>query len=381
MAGIYIHIPYCRQACHYCDFHFSTSLQTKDKLVKALAREARLQQNYFSEWQKPGTMLDTIYFGGGTPSLLSGDEMKILLDVFSDTFPVSPGAEITLEGNPDDLGKDKLLAIRQAGINRLSIGIQSFHDEDLHYMNRLHTASQAEASVKRAQDTGITNISIDLIYGTPTLTAERWQQNLETAFALDVPHLSCYALTVEEKTALSHMIRTGKALAPDEQHIEQQFHTLVNLSGAQGFIHYEISNFAKEGFHSRHNSSYWKGEPYLGLGPAAHSFIGNRRQWNVRNNPAYIKSIEEGTIPCESEELTVNQRFNEYVMISLRTQNGLDMEKVKTVFGNDFVSHLELEMAPSVTEGMVERKDNRILITGKGKLFADRIASDLFFTE
>jgi oxygen-independent coproporphyrinogen-3 oxidase len=248
-------------------------------------------------------------------------------------------------------------------------------------MNRLHTASQAEASVKRAQDTGITNISIDLIYGTPTLTAERWQQNLETAFALDVPHLSCYALTVEEKTALSHMIRTGKALAPDEQHIEQQFHTLVNLSGAQGFIHYEISNFAKEGFHSRHNSSYWKGEPYLGLGPAAHSFIGNRRQWNVRNNPAYIKSIEEGTIPCESEELTVNQRFNEYVMISLRTQNGLDMEKVKTVFGNDFVSHLELEMAPSVTEGMVERKDNRILITGKGKLFADRIASDLFFTE
>ena len=378
MAGIYIHIPYCRQACHYCDFHFSTSLKTKDDLVKALMKEARLQQNYFSGWLKPGRQLETVYLGGGTPSLLSGDELKLLLDVLINTFPVSPVAEITLEANPDDLTKEKLLALRQAGINRLSIGIQSFRDEDLRFMNRLHTAAQAEASVTRAQDTGIPNISIDLIYGTPTLNAEGWKQNLEAAFALEVPHLSCYALTVEEKTALSHFIRSGKTVAPDELHIEEQFNTLVKLTGEKGFEHYEISNFAKEGFHSRHNSSYWSGQPYLGLGPAAHSFIGNRRQWNVRNNPSYIKSIEEGKIPCETEELTVNQRFNEYVMISLRTRTGMDLEKVKSEFGNDFVSHLLKEIETPVAEGLVEKKENQIVITGKGKLFADRIASDLF---
>jgi len=381
MAGIYIHIPYCRQACHYCDFHFSTSLHTKSGLVHALAGEARLQKNYFSGALNKATSLETIYFGGGTPSLLSGDELKMLMDTLADTFPVSPSAEITLEANPDDLDKDKLQVLRQAGINRLSIGIQSFHDRDLHYMNRLHTAAQAEASVKRAQDADIPNISIDLIYGTPTLTATLWKQNLDKAFALQVPHLSCYALTVEEKTALSHMIRTGKTVAPDEQHMEEQFNTLVDLTCRNGFSHYEISNFAKDGFHSRHNSNYWNGEPYLGLGPAAHSFIGNRRQWNVRNNPVYIKSIEEGRIPCETEELTLNQRFNEYVMISLRTQKGLDVGKVKSDFGTDYVSHLAKEMAASVAKGLLEQNENQVVITKKGKLFADRIASDLFVTD
>jgi oxygen-independent coproporphyrinogen-3 oxidase len=380
MAGIYLHIPYCKQACHYCDFHFSTSLKTKQDLLKALVKEARMQKNYFSDCFSSGTQLQTLYFGGGTPSLLDGDELKMVMDVLTETFPVSPGAEATLEANPDDLDAKKLYSLVQSGINRLSIGIQSFHDEDLRFMNRVHNSSQAEASVKRAQDTGITNISIDLIYGTPTMDAVRWKQNLQKAFSLEVPHLSCYALTVEEKTPLSHFIRTGKAAAPDEQHIAEQFDTLVEATAENGFEHYEISNFAKPGFHSRHNSSYWKGQPYLGLGPAAHSYNGVARQWNVRSNAKYIQSIGEGKIPCETEVLTVTQRFNEYVMVSLRTKDGIDMDHMKKVFGEEMHEQLLKELEPPLAEMLVEKNENHYRITQKGKLFADRIASDLFIT-
>lgn len=380
MAGIYIHIPFCRQACHYCDFHFSTSLKTKDDLVKALMKEAFLQKEFFSGLLKNGEELTTLYFGGGTPSLLSGDELTILLETLHKHFHVSPSAEITLEANPDDLNSEKLRGLMNAGINRLSIGVQSFFDEDLKFMNRAHNASQAEASVKRAQDTGISNISIDLIYGTPTLDNDRWKKNIATAFELQVPHLSCYALTVEEKTALSHFIRIGKTVAPDDQQATEQFSILMDQAEKNGFVHYEISNFAKEGFNSRHNSNYWKGEPYLGLGPGAHSYNVHSRQWNVANNPQYIKGIQQAIIPCEREELSATQRYNEYVMISLRTKEGIDLAKVESNFGSDYISHIKSELEKIGKGDLLISAENHIVLTNRGKHFADRLAADLFIS-
>jgi oxygen-independent coproporphyrinogen-3 oxidase len=284
---------------------------------------------------------------------------------------------VTLEANPDDLDAEKIRGLRKAGINRLSIGVQSFRDADLRYMNRVHTASQAEASVKRAQDAGIANISIDLIYGVPGLDKSAWKNNLKQAFALAVPHLSCYALTVEEKTALSHFIRTGRSVAPDDSQAEEHFMMLLEESEKAGFIHYEISNFAKDGFHSRHNSSYWKGEPYLGLGPSAHSYTGKTRRWNVRNNPLYIRSLADGKQTFEEEVLTEKQRFNEYVMISLRTRNGLSLAKVNNDFGAEYFSHLK-KCIPSIDAQWLEVRDEQVRLAKKGLLFADRIASEMF---
>jgi oxygen-independent coproporphyrinogen-3 oxidase len=381
MAGIYIHIPFCRQACHYCDFHFSTSFKTRDDLVKALMKEAFLQREFFSGLLKNDEELTTLYFGGGTPSLLSGDELTILIETLHKHFHVSLSAEITLEANPDDLSAEKLREIRHAGVNRLSIGIQSFFDDDLKFMNRAHSAQQAEASVKRAQDIGITNISIDLIYGVPTLTNDKWKQNLRTAFELQVPHLSCYALTVEEKTALSHFIRQGKVLAPDEKIISEQFNLLMDLAMQNDFQHYEISNFAKEGFQSRHNSSYWSGEPYLGLGPGAHSFNKRSRQWNVSNNPLYIKSINEGKVPFEREDLSEINRFNERVMISLRTSRGLDLERMESEFGLQNRERLIKNAQQYLKKGYVKLEEGYLLLSREGKLFADRVAARLFMEE
>jgi oxygen-independent coproporphyrinogen-3 oxidase len=376
MAGIYLHIPFCKQACHYCDFHFSTSLQSREALIKALLREAELQKNFFSSGHG-SAVLDTLYYGGGTPSLLPADEIKKLMDTLREYFPVSPSAEVTLEANPDDLTGEKIRGLKEAGINRLSIGVQSFRDSDLRFMNRAHNASEAESSVKRAQDAGITNISIDLIYGVPGLDNAGWKYNLEQAFALDVPHLSCYALTVEEKTALSHMIRTGKTVAPDDSQAEAHFLFLAEEAPKHDFIHYEISNLAREGFHSRHNSSYWSGEPYLGLGPSAHSYNGRNRSWNIRNNPLYIQSISSGKIPSETETLTTEQRFNEQVMISLRTKEGIDLEKINHQFGGEYLSHLQ-KIIPTFNVEWIDSKNGRLALTKKGMLFADHIASALF---
>ena len=376
MSGIYIHIPFCKQACHYCDFHFSTSLRQKDALLEALHTEAEMQQGFFSGLLPVGKQLDTLYFGGGTPSLLTTDELRRLLDTLRQHYPVSSTAEITLEANPDDLTKEKVKGLVDAGINRLSIGIQSFRDSDLKYMNRVHTASEADASVKRAQDAGIHNISIDLIYGVPGLDGEGWKQNLQHAFSLDVPHLSCYALTVEANTALSHFIRSGKFVGPEDSQAEAHFRMLIEKTGKAGYVHYEISNFAKEGFHSRHNSSYWNGEPYLGLGPSAHSYNLLSRRWNVRNNPGYIRSLAKGKIPFEEETLTPQQRFNEFVMISLRTSQGLILERAKE-FGSEFPGHLKKLLATTNPE-WVEQTDRHVRLTTEGMLFADRIASDLF---
>jgi oxygen-independent coproporphyrinogen-3 oxidase len=378
MAGIYLHIPFCRQACHYCDFHFSTSLKTKDDLLMALQQEIRLQEHYFDARGETGHPLETLYFGGGTPSLLGGEELQRLTGQLTAAFPFAGEAEVTLEANPDDLGAAKVRELVRAGVNRLSIGVQSFFDEDLRFMNRLHNAAQAEAAVKRAQDAGITNISIDLMYGIPGLTPERWRENLSKAFALQVPHLSCYALTVEERTALSHMIRTGKMVAPDEAAAAVHFRALRAAAAQQGFEHYEISNFALPGFRSRHNSSYWTGAPYLGLGPGAHSFNGEVRQWNVRNNNVYIRALQEGRIPAESEILTKDQHFNETVMIRLRTIEGLRLEDVRSQFGNAYRTHLEKEAQPFIEKGWLRAENDHLQLSESGMLFADRISSGLF---
>src|ERR1700712_1599535 len=318
MAGIYLHIPFCKQACHYCDFHFSTSLAYKDDLLRALVEEIRLRKDFLG-----GETVETIYFGGGTPSLLSGEELSLLINIITDIHTVSSDAEITIEANPDDLDQQKLKSLRQTPVNRFSIGIQSFFDDDLAWMNRVHRAREAEASVKRAQDAGFENITVDLIYGYPLLTEQKWKHNLDKAFELQVPHVSAYSMTVEPRTALASFIKKKKQAPMNDEQSSEQFIELMNAMEAHGFEHYEISNFCKPGHYSRHNTNYWRGIKYLGIGPSAHSYDGEKRQWNIANNAKYMQAIEKKTIPAEIEVLTEENRLNEYIMTSLRTQWGL----------------------------------------------------------
>ena len=386
MSGIYIHIPFCKQACHYCDFHFSTSLNTKDAFLSALKKEIELQKDYLktpSPAEKAESRSDrdeasTIYFGGGTPSLLSQKEILNLFDELNKHFAISEDAEITLEANPDDLTKEKISDLKQTPVNRLSIGIQSFSDQDLKFMNRAHNGEEADRSVKTAQDKGFENISIDLIYGTPTMSNEEWKKNLVKAFALNVPHISAYCLTVEARTPLADMVKKGKAQPVDEQKASEQFEIMLSEMKRNGFTQYEISNFCKGDSYSKHNSNYWKGEHYLGLGPSAHSFDGASRQWNVRNNNAYIKSLSEGKLDHEREVLTKEQKFNEYILTSLRTMWGTDLKKVEMNFGNDFLSHLLNETQTYFDSGILVKKENKLYLSDMGKLIADKIASDLF---
>jgi len=373
MAGIYIHIPFCKQACHYCDFHFSTSLKYKDDLLNALIKEINLQKTYLV-----GETIETIYFGGGTPSVLGADELNKLIDTITSLHTVASNAEITIEANPDDLDKAKLQALRQTDINRFSIGIQSFFDDDLTWMNRVHRAKEAEASVKRAQDVGFENITIDLIYGYPLLTDAKWKYNLDKVFELDIPHVSSYSMTVEPQTALASFIKKKKQPAMDEQQSAEQFTTLIEAMQNRGFEHYEISNFCKPGHYSRHNSNYWKGVKYLGIGPSAHSFNGETRQWNVANNAKYIQSLEKAEIPAETEVLTETDRLNEYVMTSLRTMWGLDLNKLNSIAQG--TSHELIKAAdPFFEKDWIQQNNNVITLTPGGKLYADHIASELFF--
>ncbi|MBI5370386.1 MAG: radical SAM family heme chaperone HemW [Sphingobacteriales bacterium] len=369
MAGIYIHIPFCKQACHYCNFHFTTSLRYKNELLAALLKELVLQKVY------PGiNPVRSVYFGGGTPSLLDLADINQLLSRVNAVFQVSPDAEITLEANPDDITGEKLAGWKSAGINRLSIGIQSFFQEDLEWMNRAHTAGQATENLELALRY-FRNITIDLIYGTPGLTHEKWEQNVKKAIALGIPHLSCYALTVESKTPLDKLIRKEQyePINPDQQ--SEQFLLLMKWMEEAGYEHYEISNFALPGWRSRHNSSYWQSQPYLGIGPAAHSYSGKERQWNIANNNSYIHSINQGIIPFEKEILTETQQLNEYIMTSLRTLEGLDTGKVNEE--RRFL--LEASAKKYVDAGLLQRAGERLLLTNEGKLLADGIAAALFF--
>jgi oxygen-independent coproporphyrinogen III oxidase len=373
MAGIYIHIPFCKQACHYCDFHFSTSLIYKDDLLHALTKEIGLQKNYLD-----GETIETIYFGGGTPSVLSAAEINKLVNTITGLHTASAKAEITLEANPDDLNKDKLQSLIKTDINRLSIGIQSFFDDDLQWMNRVHRADEAESSVKRAQDTGFENITVDLIYGYPLLNDQKWKHNLSKVFELNVPHVSSYSMTVEPRTALASFIKNKKQQAMDEQQSAEQFILLMDAMQTQSFEHYEISNFCKPGHYSRHNSNYWKGVKYLGIGPSAHSYNGETRQWNVANNAKYIQGLEKAEIPAESEQLTETDRLNEYIMTSLRTMWGLDLNKLNTIAAAS-AGQLNIAAQRYFDNGWIEQKDDIIYLTQTGKLYADNIASGLFF--
>ncbi len=374
-AGIYLHIPFCRQACIYCNFHFSTSLKYKDELLAAMVNEIAMQKGYLE-----GKNITTIYLGGGTPSLLTADEINVLTETVYKNFNITTLAEFTLEANPDDLTKNYLNSLKQTQVNRLSIGTQSFIERDLRYMKRIHTAQEADYAIKAAQDTGLANISIDLIYGTPGLTNAEWKGNISKVAELGIPHFSAYALTVEEKTALQHAITNKKSAPVSPAQAATQFELLMDYAGEKGYDHYEISNLAVPGMHAVHNTNYWRGNHYLGIGPSAHSFNGVSRKWNVANNALYTQSINtDKKIPSEQETLTVTQQLNEYVMTSLRTMWGCDLSYVRSKWGNDYAS----ELLKNATES---RERNRIILDGevlkltnKGKLYADSIASDLFF--
>ena len=329
--GIYLHIPFCKKACHYCDFHFSTSRDLMDEMVNAISKEIILRKDYLS-----GEKVETIYFGGGTPSLLNKNQLELLLNTIRENFTVDENAEITLEANPDDLSAENLRMFKSAGVNRLSIGIQSFRDGDLTLMNRAHNSSQALQCVSEAKAAGFNNITIDLIYGLPGLSEDDWRKNMQTAFELDVDHLSCYSLTVEPKTALATMIKQHKVKDVDDGAASLHFKMLMKEAALHGYEHYEISNFARNGKYSRHNTSYWQRKKYLGAGPSAHSYDGDSRQWNVYNNNVYIRSIADNKVPFEREELSVKDKFNEYILTTLRTKWGIDINFVKKVAVADF---------------------------------------------
>lgn len=373
MAGIYLHIPFCKQACHYCDFHFSTSLTYKDDLIQALLKEIRLQKDFLR-----GETIETIYFGGGTPSLLEGEEINLLINTIGDIHSVSSDAEVTLEANPDDLSPQKLKELRKTPVNRFSIGIQSFFDDDLTWMNRVHRSREAEACVKRVQDAGFENITIDLIYGYPLLTDQKWKHNLDKVFELQVPHVSAYSMTVEPRTALAGFIKKKKQSPMSDEQSAAQFMQLMDAMQQHSFEHYEISNFSLPNHHSRHNTNYWKGVKYLGIGPSAHSYDGEKRQWNIANNAKYLQALDKKEIPAEIEILTEFNRLNEYIMTSLRTQWGLNLDDLnKTAAGAS--DQMLKEANEFFDKGWIRQEDQIIYLTQTGKLYADHIASGLFF--
>ena len=380
MAGIYIHIPFCKKACHYCNFHFSTSLNLKSDLVAAILREIEIVSSPGDNGSSylDDEIIETIYFGGGTPSLLDKNELENIFFKLRNSFKIDTDAEITFEANPDDITIKKLKEWKDVGINRLSIGVQSFVDEHLLWMNRAHSATQSFSAIESAKLEGFNNISIDLIYGVPGMSDSQWRSNLEHAKALDVPHLSSYALTVEPSTALYKMIQQKKAADVDDNLQEIQFSILSDWAERTGYEQYEISNLAKPGMRSRHNSSYWQGKKYLGLGPSAHSFDGQSRQWNIANNSFYIKSIQDNKLPVEMETLTSVQQFNEYVMTSLRTVEGINLSHVEVRFGQDMIKHLHKSAGIYFSSGKIKHSDDVIQLTREGKFFADGIAAALF---
>ena len=373
MNGIYIHIPFCRQKCNYCNFFSIASIKYKSDFIKVLLKEIELQKNYL-----PNKKINTIYFGGGTPSMLSVDEINLILNKINQLFSIEKDAEITLEANPDDLIDRKIIELKNSAINRVSVGIQSFNDDDLHYLNRKHNSEQAKNSISQLKEFGFENISIDLIYGIPTLTEKKWEQNLEKFFALEIPHLSAYSLTVEKNTILDNLIRKGKAKNISENLSIEHFKYLLNRMDVNGFVHYEISNFSKPGCQSKHNSIYWSGGKYLGLGPSAHSFNGNARQWNVSNISKYIQSINNGIIPAEIEILNTNQKYNEYIMTSLRTIGGCKENVIKEQFGEKYLGYFLKTSKKHLQNRTLIVEDEKYILSQTGKLFADGIASDFF---
>lgn len=373
MSGIYIHIPFCREACHYCDFHFSTNVEIKEALVQAIGEELRLRQGYLG-----GRRVDTIYFGGGTPSLLSTSELRFLLETVFQTHDISPDAEITMETNPDDLTLAALSEYKALGINRLSVGIQSFDDPVLKFLNRVHSSETAIRSVDRARQAGFENISIDLIYAIPGLSSNAWKENIARAVSLGPPHISAYTLTIEERTVFGNWQAKGKLKAVDEASAAAQLEMLMKMLTEAGYRQYEISNFARPGRESKHNSSYWRGVPYLGVGPSAHSYDTTSRQHNVANNHQYVRALKEKNIPAEVELLTRQDRINDYILTTLRTDSGCDLSELKRAFSYDLVETEAAYIRNLEQHHLITLAEGRLRLTDKGKLLADKIASDLF---
>lgn len=375
MAGIYIHIPFCKQKCSYCDFHFSTNLHNKSNLVKAINKELLLRKNEISQ------PLETIYFGGGTPSILSEIELESIFETIFKNYSTQNLKEVTLEANPDDLNQEKLKFLKSTPINRLSIGVQSFFEEDLQLMNRAHNAQEAERSIKLVQDFGFDNITIDLIYGSSTTTNDMWMKNLQQAINLNVPHISSYALTVEEKTILDHQIKKGITKPVDEDRQNEQFQLLVDTLTSNNFIQYEISNFGKENYFSLHNSNYWKGIHYMGIGPSAHSYNGKSRAWNIANNTKYIQAINQNNLPQEIEVLNEAERFNEMIMIGLRTIYGINVDRINSEFSQPILDLFYQEINQLIKENLIIQQENKIILKPESKFFADGIASRLFYID
>ncbi|HLV92095.1 MAG TPA: radical SAM family heme chaperone HemW [Aequorivita sp.] len=370
--GIYLHIPFCKQACHYCNYHFSTKLKRKGELVDAICKELLLRKNELTG------IVETIYFGGGTPSLLTSEELKQIFETIFSNYNISENPEITLEANPDDLTPTRINELAESPINRLSIGVQSFFEEDLKLMNRAHNSTEALESIKEAKK-HFENISIDLIYGVPGMSEARWMENLNIALGLNVPHISCYALTVEPKTALETFIEKGVVAPIDEDAAEKHYETLLKVTEQSGYENYEFSNFGKPGFRSRNNTAYWEEIPFIGIGPGAHSYDGGGRSWNVENNIKYIKGIQQGELPSDGEVLTTRDKYNEYVMTGLRTSKGVSLKKIEQEYGEEFLNYLMDQARIHLKEGFLLIEDNTLKVTPKSRFIRDGIASELFW--
>ena len=372
MSGIYIHIPFCKQACHYCDFHFSTSMKKKEEMVLALVKELEFRKDEFQN-----EVVETIYFGGGTPSVLSINDIRFLINSVYQNYNVNENPEITLEANPDDLDEETIIQYSNSPINRLSIGVQSFFDDDLQLMNRAHNSEEAKKSLAFATK-HFDNISIDLIYGMPNMSNEKWLHNIETALSFTIPHISSYALTVEPKTALHKMIKLGTISALEDDIAQQHFHILIDKLQENGFVHYELSNFGKPDYFSKNNTAYWLGKKYIGIGPSAHSFNGKSRSWNVSNNSLYLKAIAENKVPSETEILSETDQYNEYIMTGLRTIWGVSLQRIETEFGSSYLDYLQQQAEKFISDNLLEVENNILKTTKKGKFLSDGIASDLF---
>ena len=375
LAGIYIHIPFCKQKCYYCDFHFSVSLRQKDAMLEAIKNELKIRSDELSQ------PIETIYLGGGTPTLFSASELHSIFDTIYSNYEIIANPEISLEANPDDLSRSYLKDLRNLPINRLSIGVQSFYDSDLKFMNRAHTSNEALQSIKNAQDIGYENITIDLIYGIPNLSTHRWHKNIETFLALELPHLSSYALTVEPNTALDYFIKTKKYPPLDEALARKHFDILVQRMKSNDFIHYELSNFGKENYFSKHNTSYWQGKSYLGIGPSAHSFKQDARSWNVANNAQYIKSLASNKLPATTENLSLSEQYNEYIMTGLRTIWGVDINVIQIKFGQKFAIYFRQSIQPHIAYNNLQIKNEKVQVLPSAFFLIDGIIADLFWVD
>ena len=374
MAGIYVHIPFCRKACVYCDFHFSTQLSYAKKMIDSICQEM-----HYRKGEAKNAKIETLYFGGGTPSLLSHSDWHRLFSTLKSTFAIDENAEITVEANPDDLNLNKLDLLRSLGVNRLSIGIQSFVEEELIFFNRSHNSKEAIACLKRVLKMDFKSINVDLIYGNPHSTFLKLKKNLAQIIDFGIPHISAYVLTVEPNTVLSYQIKKKKTLPLDKQKMQAQFELLKNSLAKNDYVHYELSNFAKPGHLSKHNSNYWNRIPYLGFGPSAHSYSGNKRKWNVKNNALYIQSIKEKMPRFEEETLSIQDRYNEYIMTGLRTMKGINLNTIENLFGNEFKYHVLREAQSLLVRGALQLTKEQITISDSHQFLSDGIVSQLFY--